>query len=198
MQIDYYCALTSPWSYMGHGPFCDMARRAGADVRILPVNALAVFDRTGGLPLPKRSPERQAYRFQELARWRKRHNVDLNLRPAHFPTDETQAALLVVTAREAGLDALDLAGRFMRAVWAEERNISDADTIAKIVGEAGLDLSQLTEHRENVDAAALRDQAGEAAIQAGVFGVPTYHFGDEMFWGQDRLSFVEEKLAGGR
>lgn len=195
MTIDYYCALTSPWSYMGHARLGEIAAGKGATINIHPVNALAIFDRTGGLPLPKRSPERQAYRLQELHRWRSRLGVALNIHPAHFPADETDAAILVVAARETGADAFDLAGRFMRAVWAEDRNIGDSATVAAIVGEAGLNYAELTGAAENLDAAGLRDQEGQDAIAKGIFGVPSYLIGEDLFWGQDRIEFVADRLA---
>lgn len=195
MDIDYYCALTSPWSYLGHERLGKMAADAGAVIRIHPVNALEVFGQTGGLPLPKRSPQRQAYRLQELPRWRDRHGVALNVHPSFFPADETEAAHLVIAARESGADAFGLAGRFMRAVWAEERNIADSATIAAIIGEAGLSHADLARTAEEIDAAGIRNREGEAAIERGVFGFPTYVIGDDIFWGQDRLDFVEERLA---
>lgn len=179
---------------MGHQRLYDMAAEAGAVIRIHPVNALEVFDQTGGLPLPKRSPQRQAYRLQELPRWRDRHGIALNIHPSYFPADETAAAVLVVAARETGADAFGLAGRFMRAVWAEERNIADSATIAEIIGEAGLSHADLSRAAEETGAAAIRQKEAEAAIEKGVFGFPTYVIGDDMFWGQDRLDFVQERL----
>lgn len=195
MQIDYFCALSSPWTYLGHERLGRMAADAGCTVVIYPVNALAIFEKTGGLPLPKRSPERQAYRLQELQRWRERLSVPLNLKPKHFPADETRAAELVIAARSSGADAFGLAGRFMRAVWAEERDISDQDTIAAIVSEAGLDLAGLSDTSSGIDAASIRAQDTERAIARGVFGVPAYVLGDELFWGQDRLDFVGERIS---
>lgn len=180
---------------MGHDRLAKMAADAGAVIRMHPVNALEVFDQTGGLPLPKRSPERQAYRLQELPRWRDRHGIPLNIHPSHFPADETEAAVLVVAARESGADAFGLAGRFMRAVWAEDRNIADSATIAAIIGEAGLSHADLARTAEEIDAAAIRRTEAEEAIERGVFGFPTYVIGDDMFWGQDRLDFVQERLA---
>jgi len=194
MDIQYYCALSSPWSYLGHARLGEIAAEHRAVIRIHPVNALAIFDRTGGLPLPKRSPERQAYRLQELERWRTRLGVPLNIHPAHFPADETEAALLVVAARERGADAFGLAGRFMRAVWAEERNIGDSATVAAIIAEAGLSHAELASKAEEIDAAAIRDKEGQEAISRGVFGVPSYLIGQDLFWGQDRLEFVADRL----
>lgn len=195
MRIDYYCALVSPWSYLGHRRLREIAARHGAEIIIHPVNVLAVFERTGGLPLPKRSPQRQAYRMQELRRWRERLGVPLNLEPAHFPADETRAAEMVLAARAEGLDAMELADRFMRACWAEERDIGLSRTIAEIIGEAGMDGAALERAASRYDVNAIRAAETDDAVARGVFGAPTYIIGEEIFWGQDRLDFVEAALA---
>jgi len=195
-RIDCFGALASPWTFMGHDRLRAMAGQAGVEVRFCPVDLLAVFGETGGLPLGKRPPARRAYRMQELKRWRARLDLPLVLEPAHFPVDETEAALLTITARLDGADPMDLAGRFMRAVWIEERNISDAATIDAIVTEAGLDPSRLRDKMAAGEAQAVRAQETAEAIERGVFGAPTYFFDDQMLWGQDRLEFLERMLAG--
>ncbi|MDF1722457.1 MAG: 2-hydroxychromene-2-carboxylate isomerase [Minwuia sp.] len=195
-QVDYFGALGSPWTYLGHERLTAMASMAGAKIRFCPINLLPVFDQTGGLPLPKRAPARRAYRMQELKRWRAKLERPLTLEPKFFPANETEAALLTITARETGGDDLVLAGGFMRAVWAEDRDISDAATIDAIIAEAGMDAADLRARMADVDPAAIRGRETAEALERGVFGAPTYHFGDEMFWGQDRLDFVERKLRG--
>jgi len=191
--IDYFVALASPYTYMGHARLAEIAGRHGATVVTRPVNFGVIFAQTGGLPLPKRAPERRAYRMMELKRWRRRLGVDLNLEPAFFPVDESTAAHVVHAARLAGHDAFDLAGRFLAAVWAEQRNIADQATIAAICGEAGLDGAALLAAREAGAEAWGRET--EAALAKGVFGAPTYVLGDELFWGQDRLDFLDQALA---
>ncbi len=84
----------------------------------------------------------------------------------------------------------------MRAVWIEERNISDAATIDAIVTEAGLDPSRLRDKIADGEPQAIRAQETAEAIERGVFGAPTYFFDDQMLWGQDRLEFLERMLAG--
>ncbi len=194
-RIDCFGALASPWTFMGHGRLRALADRAGASVRFCPVDLMQVFNATGGLPLGKRPPARRAYRMQELKRWRARLDIPLTLEPAFFPVDETEAALLTYVAREDGADAMDLAGRFMRAVWVEERNIADAATIDEIVSEAGLDVSRLRDRMTSIDPQAIRARETEEAIERGVFGAPTYFLGDQMLWGQDRLDFLERMLT---
>ena len=191
-DVDYYLSLNSPWSYLGHDRFVAMAKAAGASVRLWPVDFGVIFPQTGGLPVPKRSPQRQAYRLQELTRWRDHLGVPLNLHPAHWPSDDTVATGIVMAARDDGHDAIALAGAYMRAVWAEERDIGDEATALAIAGENGIDGAAL---RPRVDACIEQRNADSlAAIELGVFGAPYYVIGDQVFWGQDRLDFVERAL----
>ena len=192
-HVDYYLSLNSPWTYLGHERFMAMAGRAGASVRLWPVDFSVIFPQTGGLPVPKRSPQRQAYRLQELRRWRDFLGIALNLHPAHWPAADGVATGIVMAARDDGLDAARLAGAYMRAVWAEERDIGDEATALAIAAEQGIDGAAL---RPRVDACLkARDADSLAAIDRGVFGAPSYVIGEQIFWGQDRLDFVERALA---
>lgn len=195
--VQYYFTPVSPWTYLGHGRFVDLAARHGATVQVRPVDLGRVFPVSGGVPLPKRSPQRQAYRLKELARWRDATGVPLNLHPKHFPVPADAAARTIVAADlAAGTGAaLGLAGALMRACWAEDRDVSDAATIDAIVAANGLDRGALAAVAD--EAARRFDAYTEEAIARQVFGAPWYQIGDEPFWGQDRLDFVERALARG-
>ena len=97
--VDYYLSLNSPWTYLGHDRFMAIAASAGARVRLWPVDFSVIFPQTGGLPVPERSPQRQTYRLQELARWRDFLGVPLELHPAHWPADDRVATLDLVRMR---------------------------------------------------------------------------------------------------
>jgi 2-hydroxychromene-2-carboxylate isomerase len=158
-------------------------------VAVKPVDYGVIFPQSGGLPLGKRAPQRQAYRLQELARWREHLGVPLNIHPKFFPADGTQAACLIAAAPEDRRMAL--AGDFMRAVWAEEKNIADAAVVADIAARHGI--------ANAAEAVAKGKAAYEAntqeAVARQVFGAPTYLYRDEMFWGQDRLDFLDRALG---
>ena len=194
--IDYFFTPVSPFTYMGHDRFVAIAAKHGATINVKPVDLGKVFAVSGGLPLKQRAAQRQAYRIFELKRWSGLLGLPLNLQPKFFPVPADLASKWIVAALEQGPDAgLKLAGALMRAVWAEDRNVSDADTLASIAREQGF------------DAAALADRAGaeaigsryatltQEAIDRQVFGAPTFIYRDEPFWGQDRLDFLDRSLA---
>lgn len=194
--IHYYFAPQSPWTYLGHMPFREIARRHGATIEVLPVDLGKVFPVSGGLPLGKRAPQRQAYRLLELRRFADHMKAPLNPQPKHFPVPGHAAARLIVAVdQHDGADAaMRIAGAVQRAVWAEERDIEDAAVLTQLLGECGLPARRLDDAQS--ESVQQRYEANtQRAIDAGVFGAPSYVIDGELFWGQDRLDFVERKLA---
>jgi carboxymethylenebutenolidase len=196
-HVDYYVSLNSPWTYLGSKRFEAIARKHGADVTIWPVDFGSVFAVSGGLPLPKRAPQRQAYRMMELERWRDHLGVELTLEPKFFPANEVPAARCVIALREQGrmADAIALAHAVLRALWAEEKNTGDPATLAAIITSCGLDAATVIKASEAPELADKREAYTRHAIAQGVFGAPSFVIDGEIFWGQDRLDFVDRKLA---
>ena len=194
--LTYYMSPVSPWTYLGHERLMASARRHGANIVLRPIDLGRVFPISGGLPLAKRAPQRQAYRLHELARWREFTGLPLNIHPKHFPVPADDAARLIIACDLAlGTEAaLGLAGALLRACWAEDRDISDAATRQSILAERGLDAAAIA--ARTVDAASAFDTYTEAAIRDEVFGAPFYLIDGVPFWGQDRLEFVDRALAG--
>lgn len=195
-QIDYYFALNSPWSYMGSDRLAKIAAAHGASVNPVPVNLGAIFEVTGGLPLPKRSPERRAYRMMELKRWSAFLGIPLVFEPKHFPHDETEGVRLLLAARKTGGDAHKLATELGRSLWEDDKDPSDADVQNDAAARAGIDAEFLRNVLSAEDAKAQWTRETEEAIAKNVFAAPTYVIDGEIFWGQDRLDFVDRKLAG--
>jgi 2-hydroxychromene-2-carboxylate isomerase len=188
-HIDYFLTPTSPWTYLGHERFAQIAKRHGATVAVKPVDYGVIFPQSGGLPLAKRAPQRQAYRLSELARWREFLGVPLNFHPKFFPADPAQAACLICAAPEE--KRMAVAGDFLRAVWSEERNIADAGVVAEIAARHGIADAAAAVARGKAD----YERNTQEAVARQVFGAPTYVCRDELFWGQDRLDFLERALA---
>ena len=194
--IDYFFAPQSPWAYLGHQRLQDIAAAAGARIEVLPADYGRIFPVSGGLPLPKRAPQRQAYRLVELARFSQHLGVPLNLQPQHFPVPADDAARLIIAVQQHDGTAAALAftGALMRAVWVEDRHIADPATLAALLVENGLGAQRLDESR-GAAAQQAYDANTERAITLGVFGAPTYAVAGELFWGQDRLDFLQRRLA---
>ena len=196
--VDYFFATVSPWAYLGHARFVAMTQAAGAAVRVKPMDLGEIFPLSGGLPLAKRAPQRQAYRLVELKRFSDFLGIPLHPQPAFFPVNGNDAARLILAADAArgSSAALDLAGRVGAAIWAQQRNVADHAVLATLLAEAGLPANLLD--AEQLEAAAPRYAACTAeARDLGVFGAPTYVIAGELFWGQDRLDFVQRRLQAG-
>ncbi len=195
--VDYYMTPVSPFTYMGHERFRQICRQHGAQVNLRVMDLGKVFPASGGLALKDRPPQRRAYRMMELKRWRDYLGVALNLEPKFFPVPAEAAATLIlaVLARHGVDSALDVAGDCLRAIWAEDRDISAPTTLQEIVAARGLDADALLAHATSAEVAARYVMHSQEAIARGVFGSPTYVLRDELFWGQDRLDFLDRALA---
>jgi len=196
-HIDYYVSLNSPWTHLGAARIEALAAKYNASMRIHPVDFGTVFAASGGLPLPKRAPQRQAYRLMELRRWKEFLGVPINIEPKHFPSSEALTAPCVIALRETQGDALaiQLAHRVLKAVWQDEMNPGDPATLARLIGEIGLDADAVMKLGAEPRWTERRVADTKAALDRGVFGAPSYLINGETFWGQDRLDFVERKLA---
>ena len=194
--VDYYFTPVSPWAYLGHARFSAMAAKAGATVRPRPVDYGKIFPVSGGLPLKQRPAQRQAYRLMELRRWRDWLGLPLTIEPQFFPVDAGTASLMLTACIAQGSDAtMRLAGTMLRAVWAEEKNLADHETLVALAQSAGLDGRALLDAARDTATTETYARHTAEAIDLQVFGAPTYVIEGELFWGQDRLDFVERALA---
>ena len=193
--VDYYFAPQSPWTYLGHERFTEIVMAAGAKVNVRPADYGRIFAGSGGLPLPKRAPQRQAYRLVELARFRDALNLPMNIQPKFFPVAGDDAARLIIAAdlHDGAAAAMRLSGAVFAAVWEQEMDIANPETLATLLTQCGLAPDRLALSRQ----AAVQHQFDantQAAMDANVFGAPSYVVDGEIFWGQDRLEFLQRRL----
>ncbi|MGZ8253961.1 MAG: DsbA family protein [Burkholderiaceae bacterium] len=195
--VDYFMTPVSPWTYLGHGRFRAICAQHGAQVHLRVMDLGKVFPASGGVPLKDRAPQRRAYRLVELRRWRDFLGIPLTVEPKFFPVpaEAPATAVLAVLERHGTESALDVAGDLMRAIWAEELNLADPATLVDVLTKRGLDATALLAHARSAEVAARYIQNSQEAIARGAFGSPTYVYQDELFWGQDRLDFLERALA---
>jgi carboxymethylenebutenolidase len=196
-HVDYYVSLNSPWTHLGAARIEAMAAAHDASLRVWPVDFGAIFAGSGGLPLPRRSAQRQAYRLRELERWRHHLGIPIHIQPKHFPSNEALSSGCIIALRETKGDqpAVKLAHAVLKAVWQRELNPGDPETLAMLIKECSLDPEPLMKLGAEQRWAERREADTKAALERGVFGAPSYVINNEIFWGQDRLFFVEQHLA---
>ena len=196
--VEYFMAPASPWAYLGHQRFVAIAKKHHANIELKPADIAKVFGATGGVPVAQRPIQRQEYRLAELTRWSKHLQIPLNLHPKFFPVSGELASKLIIAAQqEVGAEAgLSVAFALGRAVWAEEKNVADGDTLVSIANSLGLKGKDLMAHAASDAVAADYARHTEDAFAAHIFGVPWYRVDGEGYWGQDRLDFVERALKG--
>ncbi|MBI1244488.1 MAG: 2-hydroxychromene-2-carboxylate isomerase [Alphaproteobacteria bacterium] len=192
--IDYFFSVNSPWMYLGHARFTAIAKRAGAHVNVKPMDTAKVFPAAGGLPLPQRPKQRQAYRMFELKRWSEFLGIPIDFQPKFARVPMEMASRLVIAADRKELNALALVGFIGKAIWEEERDVSDPETLKAIAAEHGRNAKLLWDAAVADETKTIYDAYTQEAIDRQVFGAPWYVYNDEPFWGQDRLDFLERAL----
>jgi 2-hydroxychromene-2-carboxylate isomerase len=195
--IDYYISLNSPWTYLGSARFAAIAKKHDCTVNVKPARFSEVFAKTGGLPLVKRAPERRAYRLRDLKRWRDHLGIPINIEPKYFPSDEAPGTRLVLAAKLQGKDAHRLATEIGKALWEMEQSIADPAALAAAAERAGLDAEAIRKAGpSDAELDGMHNELTAEAIKRGVFGAPSYLLPTgEIFWGQDRLEFLDRALA---
>ena len=201
VELDCYYSLSSPWAYLGGPRLQDIVRRNGAKLTLKPYDFQAVVPKTGGVPLRTRPPARRRYHQVELGRWSRYLGMALVLEPKHYPQDmptdpdwNKYAGWTVIAAQAAGLDAFPLSHALLRALWAEERDISLPHVRQAVAEENGYDGAKLVAAERSERVQALYRQFSAEAEALGVFGAPTFVVEGELYWGQDRLEFVDRAL----
>ncbi len=197
-NIDYYFSMQSPWAYIGHAPFMEIARRHDVQVTCKPISLASVFAETGGLLFAKRHPARLRYRMLELQRWREKRGLSFNLHPEFWPFNPEIADRFVIAAGAAGHDPDPFLRHAFAAVWEGEQNLEDGATLIELADGAGLPGGELLADAKRDGSKAKYDQNTNEAIAAEVIGSPSYVLDSEVFWGQDRLDLLDGALRSGR
>ncbi len=194
--LEYYFCLNSPWVYLAQARLEEIAARREARIAYVPVDLREMMLRLIGMDdPPERSEAHRAYGKREMARWAEFYGLPLNAEPAHYPVSQHLAARIVVAADRFGADVGRLVLALPRAVWAEDRDIADKAVLAAICEECGLPGDILLRAADDTETLERFGANTDEALARGVFGIPSYVVDGELFWGQDRLDFVERALA---
>jgi 2-hydroxychromene-2-carboxylate isomerase len=195
-EIDFYFSFISLWSYIGIKPFYEMVDRIDVKINYKPVDLYTVFAATDGKPPKDRAIARQQYRLAEMARWKKIRHIPLNDNPKFYPVQPTHGHRMLLAAAKEGHDVRYFLQAALTAVWADELNLEDKETIIRLANESGLDGQRLYVEATAPDLYTEEKQLTDSAIERGVFGAPFFFHHDQPFWGQDRIDLLAMSLRG--
>jgi 2-hydroxychromene-2-carboxylate isomerase len=195
MRIEYYYSLASPFAFLGSAKFQSIAKKYNSKIIEKPCDLVGgIFSKTGGIPVPQRSPQRQKYRLDELKRWSEFLNIKINIKPKFFPPkDPHSPAKFTIAANLLGTKII-FGHELLKQLWSEEKDISDEKNIELISTHFKIDFKELRILAKSEKVSKIYIDNTEEAIGKNVFGAPTYIFNNELFWGQDRLEFLERAL----
>jgi 2-hydroxychromene-2-carboxylate isomerase len=195
MKIEYFYSLASPFSFLGSEKLQSIAKKYSVEIVEKPCDLVGgIFSKTGGVPVPQRSLQRQKYRLDELKRWSEFLNIKINIKPKFFPPKDPHVpAKYTIAANLLGIKII-FGHELLKNLWIEEKNISDEKNIQLVSEQFKIDFNELSSLANSEKVSKIYIENTEEAIQKNVFGAPTYIFNNELFWGQDRLEFLDRAL----
>lgn len=196
--IEYYFSFISLWSYIGSLVFQDLVKRRNARVEFRPIDLLSVFSAGGGKPVRDRPQQRQAYRLIEMERWKAIRGIPLVTWPKFYPADPTLGHRMVLAAIREGSDVTAFVHAGLKAVWADELNVEDSNTLVHLADTTGLNGKHLFAQTADPTLITHEVELTHEAIERKLFGAPFYFYHNEPFWGQDRLDQLEAAIVSGR
>lgn len=194
-KILYFYSVASPWSYLGIERLKEISKKYSAQIIEKPVDLVGkVFVATGGTPVPQRHISRQNYRLLELKRWGEFLNIKINQKPKFFPPkDPHLPALFCLASIDMGIN-MDFSSKVLEHLWVKENDISNIDTLKLIADDLKISFEELSKLATSDKIKKIYEANTQEAINMNIFGVPSYVYNNEIFWGQDRLELLEYSL----
>lgn len=191
--VEFYFDLGSPTTYLAHTQLAQICADTKSELIYIPMLLGGVFKATGNAS-PAVIPAKGRYMFQDLDRFAKRYGVQLRFNP-HFPIN-TLILMRAVTGMQMRQPQrfAEFVDCLFKVLWVEGRNLNDPQTVAAVLTENGFDPQEIMALTNDESVKTALKENTEAAIKRGVFGAPSMFIGDQLFFGQDRLDFVEEAL----
>lgn len=191
-RVEFFFDYVSPFSYLANSQLPGIAKRTGAEVLYRPMFLGGVMQATGNQP-PATLPARAKYMPKDIRRWVRRYGIDFAPNP-NFPMQTLTAMRASLAAQDAGVFPAYHAALF-RAAWGQPKNLSDDAVLRDVIAKAGLDPEPLLAAAATEPLKQRLKANTTEAVTRGAFGAPTFFVGDEIFFGNDRLDFVEEALG---
>ena len=197
-KIDFYFSFISLYTYIGYEAFQALVQKYDLEVTYKPIDLHAIFTAGGGLPVSKRPPQRQAYRFVEMQRWAIARNIPLVLKPKHHPSNPEIGHRMLLAAMSNGEDIRQFVGNALKILWVDDLNIEDPQVMVAAANRSDLDGHALLEQSKDPSIQLQIDRLTQEGVDRQVFGTPFFFYEDEPFWGQDRLDMLDELITTNR
>ena len=197
-KLDFYFSFVSLYAYIGYEAFEALVKKHKLEVVYKPIDLHTIFKIGGGLPVSKRPPQRQAYRFVEMQRWQIDRNIPLVLKPKHHPSDPVIGHRMLIAAMQQKLDVRKFIHNALKILWVDDLDIKEAQIMIDTANRSGLPGEQLFKESMKPEIQLEIDRLTQEAVDRQVFGAPFFFYRDEPFWGQDRLAMLDEMIESGR
>jgi 2-hydroxychromene-2-carboxylate isomerase len=192
--IEFFYDFSSPNAYFAAMMLPALAERAGARLQYRPFFLGGLFKLLGAPQTPgMSSPEKAAASMRDLERWSHKHGVPFRF-PSRFPMNTLMALRIALLAEELELEPREWTETVFRAYWVEDRDISSEEVLAELLTGLGKDPAGALASAARPEVKDALRVATEAARARGIFGAPVCAVDGELFFGKDRLDFVEDAL----
>jgi 2-hydroxychromene-2-carboxylate isomerase len=192
-DVDFFFDFVSPYTYLAQTQLGALTERTGARFRLWPMHLLNLMKLVGNVPTTVVCANKMKYASQDIGRWTARYGVPFQFNPHVFSADQSLSLRGALVAQKQG--TVDVYTRtIFSAFWSEGLGVNDRVRLAARLGAAGLDGKAILETADQPEYGERLAKNTDLAAQRGVFGSPTFIVGDDIFFGNDRLDFLEERL----
>lgn len=189
---DFYFDYGSPTSYLAYMQMPAVAKRTGATVNYKPFLLGGIFQATQNRS-PMDVPAKREWMLEDMKFFAQRYGVPFQYNP-NFPINTLNLMRGAMYAQSQGFLA-PYSDAVFKAMWADARNMADVNVVLEVLQEAGLDGKKIIAATQEPSVKEALKAATEEAAKRGIFGAPVFFVGSRMFFGQDRVQYVEELLA---
>ena len=196
-NIDFYMVTISPWSYFSIDRLVLIANKNNLKINVKPIDIISIFEENQTKMVKDRPIPVQKNRINELKRWSNFLNVELNLYPKFWPVNPEISSKLIIASilyENNYKKTIDLVSDLFKAVWVNELDVSDQNTIIDIANKNSLKEEVINKFIKDEKVTTALNKNTSDAKEKNVFGVPSFIYNGELFWGQDRLFFLENLI----
>ena len=191
--VEFYFDLGSPYSYLAYYRLLQMAEQQEIQIVYKPILLGGVFKATGNRS-PIEIPVKGVYSILDMQRWAEYYQIPMQMNP-HFPMNTLTLMRILTGVQLLSLEKFEQVLKLLfDAMFATQQNLNEPTVLAEVLKPSGFSVEDIMSMVQSEVVIQKLITETEQAIQRGIFGAPTFFVGDEMYWGQDRLHFVEQAL----